>query len=117
MDAWVSGEVVFAARPVLPPEAILRVRLLDTTYADAPSRILDEVTFADIAGTANSGSPLCFQMRAQLSDWRIRCTVWAHVALAPHEGVECGDYVTTQSYPVLTQGYPDHVSLQLHRVQ
>jgi hypothetical protein len=42
--------------------------------------------------------------------------VSAHLALHDRDDIRKGDYVTTQSYPVLTFGYPDSVVLRLQKV-
>lgn len=116
METWVTGEAVFAGRPSLPPDAILRVLLLDTTYADAPSEILAEGEFPNVAEFASRGKPFPFRLRTVIPDRRIQCRIWAHVKTRGN-AIHPGDYVTTQSYPVLTYGHPGRVAIELTRVE
>lgn len=44
MTASVSGNVTYRVRKALPPEAVIRVQLLDITLADEPARVLGEQT-------------------------------------------------------------------------
>ena len=115
-NCLVSGEIVFAARPQLPPQAALRVQLLDTSYADAPATVLAAEVFTDIAADANQGKPLPFSLYGPAPNPRISCTVSAHVALQGSDRVQPGDYRNTQSYPVITYGYPDRVSIRVERI-
>ena len=115
--ALVSGDVTFAAQPELPPEAVLRVRLLDTTYADAPALVISELLVRDIAEEANAGKPVPFLLSAERVNPRSTYTIIAHVALSGGEAIEPGDYISTQSYPVITYGSPGHVSVMVERIQ
>ena len=114
--ALLSGEVTFAAQPELPPEAVLRVRVLDTTYADAPALVLSELLVSDVATGANAGRPVAFRVRAEGVNPRSTYTLMAHVSLAGGEKIQPGDYMSTQSYPVITRGHPTHVAVIVERI-
>ncbi|MBL8145990.1 MAG: hypothetical protein JNL34_06370, partial [Anaerolineae bacterium] len=43
-------------------------------------------------------------------------SVRAHIATSGSGEVERGDYITMQSYPVLTRGYGNRVTLAVRRV-
>ena len=111
-----SGEVSFAAQPELPPEAVLRIRLLDTTYTDAPALVLSELLVNDVAAAANAGRPVAFRVQAEGVHPRSTYTLMAHVSLTGGEKIQPGDYMSTQSYPVITFGHPTHVAVIVERI-
>ena len=115
--ARLSGEVTFAVQPELPPVAVLRIRLLDTTYADAPALVLSELLLPNVAGEANAGRPLAFRVQAEGVNPRSTYTLMAHVSLAGGEKIQPGDYMSTQSYPVITFGHPTHVTVIVERIE
>jgi hypothetical protein len=43
-------------------------------------------------------------------------SVHVHVDVSGSGQVEIGDLITTQTYPVLTHGFPDRVEVTLRRV-
>ena len=112
-DLLLSGEIVFADLPQLPPVATARIQLLDTTYADAAATVIAEQVLYDIADTANQGLPLPFALYGEAVDVQSRYTVSVHVDWDGGDRLDTGDYINTQSYPVLTHGYPAWVSVQV----
>jgi uncharacterized lipoprotein YbaY len=90
----------------------LYVRLLDVTTADVPARVVSENVSHLVAG-----SPMSFELPAPGIDERGRYVVSCHADLDGDGVVSQGDYITMQSYPVLTLGYPDRAEILLKRVE
>ena len=112
----VTGEIVFDERPELPPGAKAYVRLLDTSAEDAPSSTIAEQTLTGIAKKANQGEALPFVLNGKIDDQRASYTISVHVDVGGDGAISPGDYINMQSYPVLTFGYPNHVSVEVKRI-
>ena len=72
----VTGRVFFLERLALPPSAVVRVELRDTSRADAPARTLATQTIA-----ANQGPPFAFSLTTPRSaiDRRASLSVFAEI--------------------------------------
>lgn len=112
----VSGEIHFAQKPQLPSDAKAYVRLLETSMADAPSRLVAEVVLQDISQEANLGNPIPFALNGDLQDERGSYTISVLVDLDDDGRASPGDFINMQSYPVLTFGYPSEVSVQVRQI-
>jgi uncharacterized lipoprotein YbaY len=95
--------------------AILRIRLEEVSRADAPAREVARLEVPDF--TYKSGDPpLPWTLGVGELDSKKRYEVRVHVNLNGDGEYTAGDQITTQSYPVLTQGYPSTIDIQLHRI-
>jgi uncharacterized lipoprotein YbaY len=112
----INGEIVFVERPDLPPDATAYVRLLDTSAADAPSSKVAEQVLTDIAKKANRGEAIPFAINVEIENERASYTISVHVDLAGDGEISPGDFINMQSYPVLTFGFPNRVSVQVQRI-
>lgn len=112
----VSGEIVFAERPELPPDATAYVHLLDTSEADAPSRKVGEQVLKNIAKKANQGEAIPFAIDGKIESERASYTISVLVDLDGDGKISQGDFINMQSYPVLTFGFPDRVSVEVQRI-
>lgn len=112
----IIGELVFAERPTLPATAVAVVKLLDVSLADAPATVVAEHLLRNIAADANAGRPLPFVLSAAAPDPQASYIVSAHVDCANDGRVSPGDYLTMESYPVLTYGHPTRVIITVRRV-
>src|SRR4051812_26308193 len=104
-DAEVTVEVVLGEDVESFSDATLRVRLEDVTYADALSRTVDERVVEGVSHRAGRQQRLPVTLRAPGYEERTRYAVSAHLARGgpgADAGIRAGDYLTTQSYPVLT---------------
>lgn len=108
----VTGEITFQGETSTFSGAVLRVRLENTGMMDAPAEIVSE----QVTENVSSGDPLSFQLRGELPDERSQYNVRAHISMDGSADIQKGDYVSKQSYPVLTHGNPNHVQVQVSRV-
>lgn len=92
------------------------VRVLDVTMADAASRAAGEAVLEGFDDAANAGQPVGFRVSAKVDDERNRYIISIHVDADADGKVSSGDFLTTQSYPVLTLGYPDRVDVELTQI-
>lgn len=107
--ATVSGTVSYTQRIALPPAATLVVKLEDVSRADAPSTVIAETTIE----TAGQQVPIPFTLTydpAQI-EARNRYVVRAQIFY--------GDqlrWTSTTAYPVITQGNPTDVAIELEQI-
>ena len=92
------------------------VQLLDVGAADASSRVIAEQVLTDISQKASSGQSIPFVLYGAIPDERGSYTISVHVDVDGDGKISRGDYITMQSYPVLTFGYPDRVSVEVKKV-
>jgi putative lipoprotein len=105
----ITGSVTYLARSALPPDAVLIVRIQDTSRADAPARTLSEQRI-ELAGAA---VPIPFRATVDrdLIGKRARITVSARI--------ERGGkllFINDTSYPAMVDGQPRHVDMTLKPV-
>jgi uncharacterized lipoprotein YbaY len=112
----VEGELRFPADAVAFRGAIARVTLLDVTRADAPARTVAEQAVANVTHPGGEGQPVVFTLRLQQRDPRARYVVRAHVDVNGDGRVSRGDYISAESYPVLTFGHSNRVVVRLRSV-
>ena len=112
----VSGEIQFYQPPRLPSDAKAYVQLLDVSAADAPSRIIAEQVLTGISQKASSGQSIPFDLYGTIPDERGSYIISAHVDVDGDGKISSGDFITMQSYPVLTFGYPNRVSVRVKKV-
>jgi uncharacterized lipoprotein YbaY len=112
----VEGELRFPADAAAFRGAIARVTLLDVTRADAPARTVAEQAIANVTHPGSEGQPVVFTLRLQQRDPRARYVVRAHVDVNGDGRVSRGDYISAESYPVLTFGHSNRVVVRLRSV-
>lgn len=112
----VRGEIELppGAPPVSP--ARVRVELEDVSRADAPSQVIASCRLKGRRPQRPAPIPFELEVPAGLIDERHRYSIRVHIDLGGTGEVEKGDYVTVQSYPVLTLGHGDHVRVAVRRV-
>ncbi len=108
----VKGEIKFAAKPDLPASAKMYVRLLNTSLADAPSAVIAE----QVIDHLNKDERVTFRLEPDSIDERDTYTVSVLVDLDGDGKVSKGDYISMQSYPVLTFGSPTEVTIEVKQV-
>jgi uncharacterized lipoprotein YbaY len=97
--ATVTGVVTYRERIALPPDAIVTVRIEDTSRADAPAILVGEQAIRD-AGQVPI--PFAVPYDPALIDPRNRYTLRARIESADGRLL----WTNTQAYPVITGGNP-----------
>ena len=113
----VKGEIKFAGKPDLPASAKTYVRLLNTSLADAPSAIVAEQVIDHTARFVSKGEKVAFILEPNSIDERDTYVVSVLVDIDGDGKVSVGDYISMQSYPVLTYGSPSEVTIEVKRVE
>jgi uncharacterized lipoprotein YbaY len=112
----VNGEIVFGEGDKAFSEATAYVWLEEASRADAPSHVVAEQTIRHVAYQPGQPGRLAFDLHGPAADEHIRYVVRAHLDVDSDGEVSRGDYISMESYPVLTFGYPRHVTVRLRKV-
>jgi uncharacterized lipoprotein YbaY len=107
----VTGTVTYRTRDALPPDALVRVQLLDVSLADAPAKMMTEQAFP----TRGKQVPLPFSLVYDPGDidprhaYNVRATIHG-----PDGGLL---FTSQQAYPVITRNAPTYdVEVRLDRI-
>ncbi len=106
MDNVVSGTVNYRQRSALPPNATLTVRILDVSRADSAASVIAEQRIP----TAGKQVPISFDLAYD------RSRIVERNRYAVRAEIQDGDrllFTTDTSYPVITQGNPRNVEINL----
>ncbi len=115
MSPLVEGEIKFEEAPPFSG-ATMYVRLEDVSVADAPARVVAEDTRRGVSFDPRAGESLKFAIEGAEPDPKASYSVRAHIDIDGDGQVSRGDFISMQSYPVLTFGYPRQVSVLVRRV-
>ena len=113
-DRRVRGRLVFG--PDVSPfvDATLYVRIEDVGRADAPSRIVAEQVMHHV--TWAPGRSLEFNIQGALPAGSTYCQLRVHVDVDGDGAISPGDYVSTESHPVMQPGGDTSLEVRVHRV-
>lgn len=112
----VRGQIVFGADAAAFSEATLYVTLEDVTYADSKATIVGRIVKENISYDPAAPEPLTFEMPVEVPDRNALYNIRAHCDLDGDGKISPGDYINTQSYPVITRGHPFEVSVRVSRI-
>lgn len=100
--------------PVTPVS--VRVEVEDISRADMPSEVVGQQSIR--TGLVRGGEEIPFEITipAGLINAQRFYSVRVHIAMSDSGEIERGDYISMQSYPVLTRGHGDRVSVVVRRV-
>jgi len=111
----VSGQIILDGTRSFS-DATVYVRLEDVTRVGSPSVTVAEQVIPEVSYRAGSQQEVKFVLTGRDLDRRARYNVRVHVDVDGDGRINQGDYLSTQSYPVLTDGHPDQVTVYVSRV-
>lgn len=104
----VTGTVFYLQRVALPPDAVVRVVLVDVSRQDVPATVLAEHV---VAQPGQIPIPFALPFDPEEIDPRFTYAVQARI--------EAGGrlrFISTQVYPVITRGHPNRVEVRVDPV-
>jgi hypothetical protein len=110
----ISGSVVFA-EPIPAGGGTVHVLLEDTSRADAAATVVAEAV-EPLSKALAAGEQLAFRLTVPEVDDRARYGIRVHVDCSGSGEVSAGDRISTRAYPVLTQGAPHHVDVEVVKI-
>ncbi len=96
--------------------ATVYVRLEDVSRADMPAQVVAEQVLRDVSLRPDRPAKLMINLRGKAVDEQARFAVRVHADLDGDGQISRGDYISMESYPVLTFGNPHEAIVRVHRV-
>lgn len=106
-------KIIFEGKLEPSSKTLVFVSIIDVTRADAPSRAVLQHVIENIDKMPNQEIKLYGRIPDKESSYAVR----VHVDVDGDGKVSVGDYITMESYPVLTYGYPNYVSVRVKKVE
>ena len=102
----ITGQVAYRERIALPPDAAIHLTLEDVSRQDAPATFIA----SQVVPTQGRQVPIPFTLYYASRDIDPRHTYNLRAAI-----IVDGErrFLTTQAYPVLTRGHPEHIEMTL----
>jgi len=111
-----TGDVVIEAGRAFSG-ARMRIILEDVSRVDAASVGVAEQIIDAFSYDPTDGASLAFSLPGEVPDDRANYAVRVHIDVDRDGRVSRGDYITMESYPVLTQGHPERVTVRVREVK
>jgi len=112
----ISGRILLG-RDLKPfTNATVYVRLENISRADAPSNTAAEQVLKEVSHQAGKEEEVNFSLYGSPPDERSSYSVRVHVDVDGDGEVSVGDYISPESYPVLTYERPNHVDVRVEEV-
>ena len=102
--------ISFTAEAVAFQSATLYGYVEDVSRADAPAQPLGSLVLRDVSHAAGETDGPEFTLSVEIPDPNALLAVRVHIDLDGDGRYSRGDFITMESYPVLTRGHPDRVA-------
>src|SRR5919106_2781207 len=109
----VTGEILFDKDIEPFFGATAYVRLQDVSMSDAPSKTISEQILKNVGHDPNNPKHIAFSLYPENYDPMGRYVVSIHIDINGNGVLDLGDLINMESYPVLTHGYPNRVSVEV----
>lgn len=113
----VKGKITFEEAAASFTGGTMYVRLERITAADIASEAVADYVEKNVAFDPKTSSDLSFAIAGNLPDPRASYAVRAHIDIDGDGAVSKGDFISMQSYPVITFGQPREVSILVRQVK
>ncbi len=95
----------------------MRIMLEDVSRVDAASVGVAEQIIDGVSYDPTDRASLAFSLHGEVPDDRANYAIRVHIDVDRDDRVSRGDYVTMESFPVLTRGHPDRVTVRVREVK
>ena len=109
----VESNLIFPQSTRIFSKAVAYVRLEEVSRADAPSNIVAEQVIRKISNKIADKNRLEVNLYGPNINRRLDYAVNVHIDSDGNGKINRGDYINTESYPVLTFGRSNRVSVRL----
>ena len=116
METLVTGEVVLPEANESFSNATVYIRLEDVSRIDAKSVIVAEEVLKSVSVNASEKTSIAFSIQGELPTQTADYIVTVHVDSNNDGKRNRGDFITTESIPVLTHGYPNDVVIHVVQI-
>lgn len=112
----VHGEIVIPGEISSFAGATAHIFLEDVSLVDASAEPVFQQTIPSISHEAGKEKRVKFTLQGRGITASAMYSIRVHITFHDDEQIHCGDYISTESYPVLTQGHPSHVLVSVTKV-
>lgn len=113
----VKGTVTFEDDAPPFTGATMYVSVENTSVADIASEVVADYVERDVAFVPKTAKVLLFEIAAEVPDPRASYSVKVHIDIDGDGEVSLGDFISMQSYPVITGGHPTEISILVRQVK
>ncbi|NJM46636.1 MAG: hypothetical protein HC860_11060 [Alkalinema sp. RU_4_3] len=117
MQCLVEGEIAFENTGASFVGATAYIRLEAANQTDAASSIIAEQVIPDVSHEAGDSQTLIIRLSGQIPNEKTSCIVTVHIDVDGDRQVSQGDYINMESYPVITYGHPQQISISVRQVR
>ena len=114
--ALVRGRILFDKDVGPFTSATVYVRLENVSRADAAAVCVAEQVHREVSHAAGEEKTLPFELHVDAVNERAEYSVRVHVDVDGDGAISTGDYISPESYPVLTYGRPNEIDVRLERI-
>jgi uncharacterized lipoprotein YbaY len=121
----VKGHIVLDKNVKSFSGATIYVSLLDVTMQDAGSKLISQQVIKDVSYYCDDYNDLIcnqkkigFELFSDMTNFRRMYSISVHIDVDNNGEVNLGDYISMESYPVITYGYPkDNISVRVRQLK
>jgi uncharacterized lipoprotein YbaY len=113
----VTGEILLSKELGSFSGATASIYLEDVSLVDAPAKIVTKQVIDDLNHKRGTENRIEFALRGEIAESRARYSIRVHITFHSDEQIHPGDYISTESYPVLTDGSSDRVLVSVTEVK
>jgi uncharacterized lipoprotein YbaY len=120
----VKGEISFDKKNIIKSfsGATVYIRLEDVTMQDVPSKLISQQVIKNVCYNYVAGhhkNRIEFALFSDIVvDVRRSYAISVHIDVDNNGNINSGDFINTESYPVITHGYPnDNVLVRVRQVK
>lgn len=113
----VSGKILIGKDVGTFSSATVNVYLEDVSLQGASAKIIAKQTIPNVIHERGTDTTLEFVLYGGKPDQGASYSIRAHVDFHGVGHINRGDYISMQSYPVLTFGHPNKVEVTVHEVK
>ena len=115
-QAALTVQVVFDAGAPAFQAGTLYGYVEDVSRADAAAKSLGSFVLPDVSHAAGESAGPEFTLEVGVPDPNAQLAVRVHIDLTGNGRYSRGDFITMESYPVLTRGHPSLVTVRLRQI-
>ena len=115
--AIVTGSIIFSQELNSFSGATANIYLEDVSLIDAPSQIITKQVIPNLSHQIGTENRVEFALFGEIPNPCAKYSIRVEVTLHKDESIHRGDYISMESYPVLTFGYPNHVSVLVQEIK
>ena len=115
-ETTVSGDIKFPMETPSFANATVYIRLEGTGRMDAPAYIVNQQVLRDVSYRAEQGARLEFHLSGRMENPQESYQLRVHVDLDGDGLISSGDYISMESYPILPQETPLHLTVQVRKI-